>query len=93
MKIPDDITRKLVKRTLSNLDKKVGNRLPPLAKPGDQSSDSVRINCRDCQFFYVTWQVSTPYGCKAHGFKSAQLPSLVVFASSGEHCLLFRRKV
>ncbi|MDD3148819.1 MAG: uracil-DNA glycosylase [Candidatus Riflebacteria bacterium] len=50
------------------------------------------MNCRDCQYFYVTWEVSAPYGCKAHGFKSSQLPSMVVFSSSGEHCLLFRRK-
>jgi len=52
-----------------------------------------RINCRECQYFFVTWQVSAPYGCKAHGFKSAQLPSMVVFSSSGQHCLLFRQRV
>ena len=52
-----------------------------------------RINCRECQYFFVTWQVSAPYGCKAHGFKSAQIPSMVVFSSSGQHCLLFRQRV
>ncbi|HNW11481.1 MAG TPA: uracil-DNA glycosylase [Candidatus Rifleibacterium sp.] len=51
------------------------------------------MNCRECQYFFVTWQVSAPYGCKAHGFKSAQLPSMVVFSSSGQHCLLFRQRV
>jgi len=34
-----------------------------------------------------------PYGCKAHGFKSKQLPSLVVAKSSGIECLMFKPKI
>ncbi|MBU1108696.1 MAG: uracil-DNA glycosylase [Candidatus Riflebacteria bacterium] len=50
------------------------------------------MNCRECAHFFITWEGSTPYGCRSHGFKSAQIPSMVVFSSSGEHCLLFKRK-
>ncbi len=65
------------------------------AKSATNSGNDVsgRINCRECQYFFVTWQVSAPYGCKAHGFKSARIPSMVVFSSSGQHCLLFRQRV
>ncbi|WP_457749906.1 uracil-DNA glycosylase [Sulfurimonas sp.] len=51
-----------------------------------------RINCRKCEFYYVTWEASKPHGCKAYGFKSAQIPSMVVFNSSGVECSLFKAK-
>jgi len=51
-----------------------------------------RINCRRCQYYYVTWEKSQPHGCKAYGFKSAQIPSMVVFKSSGSDCALFKEK-
>lgn len=92
MKKTDALTKKQVERTLNNLTKPVGSRLPPLPRGDSKSSGSARINCHECINFFITWQTSTPYGCKAHGFKSAQIPSMVVFASSGEHCLLFRHK-
>ncbi len=93
MKKPDALTRKLVNRTLSNQARPVGHRLPPLNRQGDHKEPNDRINCRECQHFFVTWQSSAPYGCRAHGFKSLQLPSIVVFSTSGQHCLLFRRRV
>ncbi len=93
MKKPDSLTRKMINRTLHTQSSSIQNRLPPLKRPADQKSEPVRINCHECQYFYVTWQPSTPYGCKAHGFKSAQIPSMVVFSSSGERCLLFRPKL
>ncbi|NCB39201.1 MAG: uracil-DNA glycosylase [Erysipelotrichia bacterium] len=65
--------------------------MKPKSQPASSKADP-RIDCRECVNFYITWQISTPYGCKAHGFKSAQIPSMVVFTSSGEHCLLFCRK-
>ena len=45
--------------------------------------------CQRCRFYQVTWDAQAPYGCKAHGFKSSRNPALVVFESSGAHCLLF----
>ena len=51
-----------------------------------------RINCRRCQYYFVTWEAKKPHGCKAYGFKSPQIPSLVVFKSSGEDCNMFKEK-
>ncbi|WP_434580140.1 uracil-DNA glycosylase [Sulfurimonas sp. NW15] len=51
-----------------------------------------RINCRKCEYYYVTWEASKPHGCKAYGFKSAQIPSMVVLNSSGADCSLFKVK-
>ena len=51
-----------------------------------------RINCRRCEFYFVTWEKGKPHGCKAYGFKSPQIPSLVVFQSSGTDCSMFKLK-
>ncbi|SFV68215.1 hypothetical protein MNB_SM-5-878 [hydrothermal vent metagenome] len=51
-----------------------------------------RINCRKCEYYFVTWQSNQPHGCRAYGFKSAQMPSMVVFKSSGSACSLFKEK-
>ncbi|RLC23350.1 MAG: uracil-DNA glycosylase [Deltaproteobacteria bacterium] len=52
-----------------------------------------RRNCFKCTFFYVTWDVQHPNGCKAMGFKTKQLPSVVVFKSSGKPCELYKKKI
>ncbi len=51
-----------------------------------------RIDCHKCRHYFVTWQESAPHGCKAIGFKSAQLPSAVVHKMSGAPCLYFETK-
>ena len=51
-----------------------------------------RRNCFKCAFFYVTWDEQHPNGCKAMGFKTRQLPSVVVFQSSGKPCELYKKK-
>jgi len=51
-----------------------------------------RINCRRCIHYFVTWQAGKPHGCKAYGFKSENIPSMVVFQSSGSACSLFKLK-
>jgi hypothetical protein len=33
-----------------------------------------------------------PYGCKSFGFKTRQLPSVVVYQSSGKSCQGFEEK-
>jgi len=52
-----------------------------------------RIICQRCQYYYVTWQSNQPHGCKAYGFKSKQLPSIVVKQSSGSVCNFYSKKV
>ncbi|MCT6815949.1 MAG: uracil-DNA glycosylase, partial [Lysinibacillus fusiformis] len=44
-------------------------------------------------FFKVTWDPQTPRACVAYGFKTKQIPSVVVKQSSGMECLKFVPKV
>ena len=50
------------------------------------------VNCFQCQYFFVTWDPKNPRGCKAYGFKTRELPSIVVRRSSGMECLKFEPK-
>jgi hypothetical protein len=50
------------------------------------------VSCIRCRFYQLTWDIRQPYGCRAHGFKTRQNPSLVVYESSGIECLLFEPK-
>lgn len=52
-----------------------------------------RIICQKCIYYYVTWEANRGHGCKAYGFKSGQLPSVIVKRSSGEDCKLYSPKV
>ncbi|MEA1914863.1 MAG: uracil-DNA glycosylase [Campylobacterota bacterium] len=47
---------------------------------------NTKIICQKCKFYFVTWEQGKPHGCKAYGFKSAQIPSSVVKQSSGMQC-------
>jgi len=51
-----------------------------------------KINCRKCKHYFVTWEQSKPHGCNSYGFKSPQIPSVVVFSSSGIECALYEEK-
>ncbi|MDC3024445.1 hypothetical protein OA264_03130 [Alphaproteobacteria bacterium] len=44
------------------------------------------VKCHDCEFFFITYRKNRPYGCKAYGFITKIIPSLVVFQSSGIKC-------
>jgi len=50
------------------------------------------VSCRTCRHYQVTWDPASPYGCRAHGFKSRQNPSIVVDESSGLQCQLYEKK-
>ncbi len=50
------------------------------------------INCTKCKHIYVTWDKDFPHGCRAMGFKSRDVPSLVVYQSSGMPCQRFEKK-
>jgi hypothetical protein len=56
------------------------------------SSTAERPNCLACRHFYITYEPTHPYGCRALNFKSLQYPAVVVFASSGIHCQAFSPK-
>ncbi|WP_024850868.1 hypothetical protein [Hydrogenovibrio kuenenii] len=50
------------------------------------------IDCFKCKHFYITWDDANPKGCRAFGFKTQRLPSVVVFEASGEPCMKFSPK-
>lgn len=52
-----------------------------------------KILCRNCEYYFVTWDKLAPHGCRAMGFKSLKLPSRLVFTISGSTCLKFKQKV
>lgn len=49
-------------------------------------------NCNKCEHYYITWEKSFPYGCRAMGFKSKKSPSATVRSNSGIECLKFKIK-
>ena len=60
---------------------------------GVKQAGSLRnISCNSCRYFYITWNNKRPYGCRAMGFISAQLPSTAVLEIEGRDCLSFERK-
>lgn len=51
------------------------------------------VMCHKCKHYYVTWDKHFPHGCAAIGFKSRQIPNIVVRNSSGGvKCLVFKPK-
>ncbi|MBE2918773.1 uracil-DNA glycosylase [Anoxybacillus flavithermus] len=59
---------------------------------GKSKTFDTRINCYACKHFYVTWDPQLSRGCRAFGFKSVALPSIVVKQSSGAPCMKFVKK-
>ncbi|MBF0228033.1 MAG: uracil-DNA glycosylase [Desulfamplus sp.] len=57
-----------------------------------QKTEHIKINCRECIHYYITWDTKNPYGCKAMGFKGKYMPSIAVLNATGKHCLLFEKK-
>lgn len=51
-----------------------------------------RPNCYHCKYYFVTWDVRMPRGCKLFDIKTAQWPTDIVKASSGEDCIDFEEK-
>ncbi len=50
------------------------------------------VDCFQCKHMYITWDQNSPKGCRAFGFKTKRMPSLVVFETSGEPCHNFSPK-
>jgi len=51
-----------------------------------------KINCVLCKYYFITWDAAKPMGCRYFGFKSFEMPSETVRASSGEACKMFTPK-
>ncbi|MCU0531138.1 MAG: hypothetical protein MUE76_03485, partial [Syntrophales bacterium] len=51
-----------------------------------------KLHCSECRHFFITHEPAHPYGCRAMGFKSRELPCTVVLRSSDGPCLLHRPK-
>tara|TARA_A100001011_G_scaffold384966_1_gene458289 strand:+ start:826 stop:1062 length:237 start_codon:yes stop_codon:yes gene_type:complete len=51
-----------------------------------------QILCGKCEYFFVTYNKSKPWGCSRFGFKSQALPSQVVFSTTGINCAYFKKK-
>jgi len=56
------------------------------------SAGKEKIDCFRCKHFYITWDERHPKGCRAMGFKSREIPSVVVLRSSGMDCLRYEKK-
>jgi len=50
------------------------------------------IDCHHCEHYYVTWDKEFPHGCRAMGFKSAQIPSVTVLMHSDQPCQFYKKK-
>ncbi|MAI97084.1 MAG: hypothetical protein CML37_00100 [Rhodobacteraceae bacterium] len=48
--------------------------------------------CRNCQHFFITHDKFKPWGCSNFGFKSINLPSQIVFSTTGMKCAYFKQK-
>ncbi|NPE21327.1 uracil-DNA glycosylase [Fusibacter sp. A1] len=51
------------------------------------------VNCKRCAYYFVTWEPQRPHGCRYFGFKSMQIPSIVVKRSSGNECGAYKAKI
>jgi len=59
---------------------------------GKNPDNEKRVNCFKCEYYANTWNSQFPIACKFFGFKSASVPSDVVYKSTGEHCNSLRKK-
>jgi hypothetical protein len=58
----------------------------------DPKDSGSQENCFRCVHYFVTHDPARPYGCRTLGFKSSQIPAVVVFADSGMPCHLYTVK-
>ena len=47
--------------------------------------------CNGCKYLYITYDKFKPWGCSNFGFKSRNLPSHVVFATTGMKCVFYKK--
>ncbi|MDP6980074.1 MAG: uracil-DNA glycosylase [Myxococcota bacterium] len=54
-------------------------------------ASSPKPDCMRCRHFFITWHGEFPRGCRAYGFRSPEVPSVVVLRESGIPCQLFEK--
>jgi len=47
--------------------------------------------CLTCRYYHVSWDPRFPRACRVFGIKSRDLPSHVVYRSTGTHCPAYDR--
>ena len=52
----------------------------------------LRLNCRGCRHFFVTYEPQNPWGCRKFGFKGKNLPAQIVYRATGMQCAYFSWK-
>lgn len=51
------------------------------------------MDCKKCQFFYITWDKNFPYGCRLYEIKSKTTPDVQVLVNTGIACLGYQPKI
>lgn len=49
-------------------------------------------HCRDCRYYFITFDAQMPYGCRKFGIKTRQIPSDVVKSAGQGECQAFEPK-
>lgn len=49
-------------------------------------------NCMNCEYFFITYDMMAPRGCKLYQIKSKDFPNVIVKASSGLQCQGYKEK-
>lgn len=49
-------------------------------------------DCRQCRYFYITWDRHFPYGCRFFNIKTSSRPNLEVVKISALSCQGFQPK-
>ena len=48
--------------------------------------------CQGCKYLFITHDRFRPWGCSNFGFKSPNIPSQVVFLTTGMKCAYFKKR-
>tara|TARA_B100000902_G_C26528923_1_gene536907 strand:+ start:311 stop:499 length:189 start_codon:yes stop_codon:yes gene_type:complete len=51
-----------------------------------------KVVCHGCVYFFVTYKMRRPWGCKKFGFISKILPSLEVYMTTGTECAYKKKR-
>jgi hypothetical protein len=57
--------------------------------PTSVNKVEIRLDCRGCRHFFVTYEPRNPWGCRQFGFKGKNLPAQIVYQSTGMQCAYF----
>lgn len=52
----------------------------------------IRLSCKGCRHFFVTYDPNKPWGCRQFGFKGRNLPAEIVYQSTGMQCAYYQRR-